>query len=135
MSSDPIYDGVRDGMSIYGYCYNNPLIYHDPSGLENKSWKDRWNDFKQAWNNFWSVPANNDKNNTNLFLNTGTLPLINDQGSNTTANPNTQTNTRDPMNNFTVTNTFQIMLVVQIIILVRIYTHQIQVLMLHIMAL
>lgn len=33
MSADQIYDGVKSGMSIYGYCYNNPLIYHDPNGL------------------------------------------------------------------------------------------------------
>jgi RHS repeat-associated protein len=37
MSADPIYDGVRSGLSLYGYCYNNPLIYHDPNGLETKS--------------------------------------------------------------------------------------------------
>jgi RHS repeat-associated protein len=33
ISPDPIYDGVKSGLSIYGYCSNNPLIYHDPSGL------------------------------------------------------------------------------------------------------
>lgn len=33
MSPDPIYDGLKDGFSIYGYARNNPLIYHDPTGL------------------------------------------------------------------------------------------------------
>jgi|GEM_PF-4255439 len=38
ISADPIYDGVRDGLSIYMYCRNNPIIYHDPNGLEANEW-------------------------------------------------------------------------------------------------
>ena len=34
MSADPIYDGLKNGLSIYGFCRNNPLNYHDPTGLE-----------------------------------------------------------------------------------------------------
>jgi|GEM_PF-2338393 len=33
ISADPIYDGVRDGLGVYTYCRNNPLIYRDPTGL------------------------------------------------------------------------------------------------------
>lgn len=33
MSADPLFDGLKNGMSIYGYCRNNPLIYKDPTGL------------------------------------------------------------------------------------------------------
>jgi RHS repeat-associated protein len=36
MSPDPIYDGLKDGLSIYGYC-NNPIVYHDPNGLLTKT--------------------------------------------------------------------------------------------------
>jgi hypothetical protein len=34
VSADPIYDGVKDGLGVYTYCRNNPLIYTDPDGLE-----------------------------------------------------------------------------------------------------
>jgi RHS repeat-associated protein len=37
MSTDPIFDGVNEGLSIYGYCYNNPIIYSDPTGLLTQS--------------------------------------------------------------------------------------------------
>lgn len=33
MSPDPIYDGLKEGLSIYGYCRNNPIILKDPNGL------------------------------------------------------------------------------------------------------
>lgn len=33
MSADPIFDGLKDGFSVYGYCHNNPLKYYDPTGL------------------------------------------------------------------------------------------------------
>jgi hypothetical protein len=33
MSADPIYDGVKEGLGVFTYCRNNPLIYKDPTGL------------------------------------------------------------------------------------------------------
>jgi RHS repeat-associated protein len=41
ISPDPIYDGLKSGLSIYGYCSNNPLIYHDPSGLADEKKQDK----------------------------------------------------------------------------------------------
>ena len=51
MSPDPIYDGVREGIGIYTYCRNNPLIYTDPTGLyyEGENYSYNTNDGKKVY--------------------------------------------------------------------------------------
>lgn len=36
-------DGYRgDGLNLYAYCKNNPVVYYDPSGFS------AWDDFRRA---------------------------------------------------------------------------------------
>ena len=48
------YESIN-GLNLYAYCLNNPVMYYDPTG---HSWESFWNGIKNGWNNFWNSVEN-----------------------------------------------------------------------------
>jgi len=63
MSADPINDGLREGLSIYGYCRNNPLMYKDPTGLAGTGYDPNINDHLNMTTTLTPPETQGDSNN------------------------------------------------------------------------